>query len=113
MTPVIESSPADIYDIELEHSLLEANARLATRNREVLDTHGVTAIDILGPVGADLVVINKTDLAEIMGVRVSELALDAHVLKPDTPVLPASCKTGEGLDETAALLAPQKDTAHA
>jgi Ni2+-binding GTPase involved in maturation of urease and hydrogenase len=37
---------------------------------------------------------------------VAELTRDVHKLKPDLPVIPASCKAGDGLDEvTAALLA--------
>jgi hydrogenase nickel incorporation protein HypB len=56
--------------------------------------------------GAQLVVINKIDLAEAMGVSVAELTKDVHKLKPDLRVIPTSCKAGDGLDEvTAALLA--------
>ena len=55
---------------------------------------------------ADLVVVNKVDLAAAMEVSVEELAADVHKLKPDLKVIPTSCKTGVGLDElTAALLA--------
>ena len=52
MIQTIEASPDEIYDIELEHSLLEANARLAKENRVVLDGHGITAIDIMGAIGS-------------------------------------------------------------
>ena len=221
MIQTIEASPDEIYDIELEHSLLEANAQLAKENRAVLDRHGVTAIDVMGAIvsgkttligrlveklkdrfgvavfngdattsddanviasqsvpvvqiatvngchldanlvgkalkktnldnlrlifienignlicpaefplgskarvvvvsvtegpwmvrkhphmflGAELVVINKVDLAEAMEVSVSELTKDVHRLKPDIAVIPTSCKTGAGLDEVAAAL---------
>ena len=50
--PTIEASPEEIYDIELEHSLLEANAKLAEENRGVLDRHGITAIDFMGAIGS-------------------------------------------------------------
>jgi hydrogenase nickel incorporation protein HypB len=223
MIQTIEASPDEIYDIELEHSLLEANARLAKDNRALLDSNGVTAIDVMGAIGsgkttligqlvarlksrfgiavfngdattstdadliasqsvpvvqiatvngchldanlvgkalqkinleklrlifienignlicpaefplgskarvvvvsvtegpymvrkhphmflgAQLVVINKVDLAGAMGVSVAELIQDVHRLKPEIQVIPTSCKTGDGLDEvTAALLA--------
>jgi hydrogenase nickel incorporation protein HypB len=223
MIQTIEAAPDEIFDIELEHSLLEANAQLAKENRALLDRHGVTAIDVMGAIGsgkttligrlveklkdrfgvavfngdattsddanviasqsvpvvqiatvngchldanlvgkalkktnldnlrlifienignlicpaefplgskarvvvvsvtegpwmvrkhphmflgAELVVINKVDLAEAMEVSVSELTKDVHRLKPDIAVIPTSCKTGAGLDEvTAALLA--------
>jgi hydrogenase nickel incorporation protein HypB len=223
MIQQIEAAPDEIYDIELEHSLLEANAKLAQENRALLDHHGITAIDVMGAIGsgkttlithlverlkdqigvavfngdattsndadliasqsvpvvqiatvngchldanlvgkaltktrldnlrlifienignlicpaefplgskarvvvvsvtegpymvrkhphmflgAQLVVINKIDLAEAMGVSVSELTKDVHQLKPDITVIPTSCKTGAGLDQVkAALLA--------
>jgi hydrogenase nickel incorporation protein HypB len=217
----IEASPAEIYDIELEHSLLEANARLANENRALLDRHKVTAIDFMGAIGsgkttlitrltekltpkigvvvfngdattipdyerashqgvpvvqiatvngchldanliakalekieldrtrlifienvgnlicpaefplgskarvvvisvtegpymvkkhphmflgADLVVINKTDLAAAMEVSVDELTRDVQTLKPSTRVFPISCKNGAGINEVAAAL---------
>jgi len=230
MTPIIEAVPEEIYDIELEHSLLEANAKIARENRAVLDKHDITAVDVMGAIGsgkttlitrlverlkpkygvavfngdattaddtaqiasqnvpvvqiatvngchldanlvgkalkrvdldqldlilienignlicpaefplgsrsrvvvvsvtegpwmvkkhphmflgADTVVINKIDLAEVMGVSVDQLIQDVHTLKPDIKVIPASCKTGAGLDEIAALLAPKQTTANA
>jgi hydrogenase nickel incorporation protein HypB len=219
--PRIEASPEEIYDIELEHSLLEANAKLAEENRILLKKHGITAIDFMGaigsgkttliarlaerlkdkggiavfngdattsddqdlvagtgvqvvqlatvngchldanlvgkalrkieleglrllflenignlicpaefPLGADarvvvisvtegpwsvrkhphmflgaqIVVINKIDLAAAMEVNVDTLAADVHKLKPDIKVIPTSCKTGAGVDEVAAAI---------
>ena len=219
--PRIEASPEEIYDIELEHSLLEANAKLAEENRILLKKHGITAIDFMGaigsgkttliarlaerlkdnggiavfngdattsddqdlvagtgvqvvqlatvngchldanlvgkalrkieleglrllflenignlicpaefPLGADarvvvisvtegpwsvrkhphmflgaqIVVINKIDLAAAMEVNVDTLAADVHKLKPDVKVIPTSCKTGAGVDEVAAAI---------
>ncbi len=49
---MLEASPDEIYDIELEHSLLEANAKLAVENRTLLDQHGITAIDFMGAIGS-------------------------------------------------------------
>jgi len=219
--PVIEASPQEIYDIELEHSLLEANAKLARDNRALLDSAGVTAIDFMGAIGsgktsliaklterlkdqagvavfngdattcmdldgvaeqgvpvvqiatingchldanligkalgkidlnkvslilienignlicpaefplgskarvvvisvtegpfmvkkhphmflgAEIVVINKSDLASAMDVSVAGLARDVHHLKPNIRVIPTSCKTGDGLEELATAL---------
>ena len=220
MIQTIEASPDEIYDIELEHSLLEANARLAKENRALLDRHGVTAIDVMGAIGsgkttligclvtklkdqigvavfngdattssdadliaksvpvvqiatingchldanlvgkalrktelqglrlilienignlicpaefplgskarvvvvsvtegqymvrkhphmflgADVVVINKVDLAEAMQVKVEDLTRDVHTLKPDIKVIPTSCKDGTGLEAVADVL---------
>jgi hydrogenase nickel incorporation protein HypB len=219
--PIIQASPEEIYDIELEHSLLEANAKLAQGNRAVLDGGGITAIDFMGAIGsgktslitrlvekikprmgvgvlngdattttdfdnvagpdvpivqiatvngchldanvvgkalkqmdlskiklifienignlicpaefplgskarvvvvsvtegpymvkkhphmflgADIVVINKADLAGAMGVSIEDLTSDVHNLKPDIKVFPTSCKTGAGVGEVAAAL---------
>ena len=52
MTSTIQAIPEEIYDIELEHSLLEANAKLARLNRALLDQHDVVAIDIMGAIGS-------------------------------------------------------------
>ncbi|MBV8898949.1 MAG: hydrogenase nickel incorporation protein HypB [Verrucomicrobia bacterium] len=52
MIQIIEAVPEEIYDIELEHSLLEANARLARENRALLDQHGIKAIDFMGAIGS-------------------------------------------------------------
>jgi Ni2+-binding GTPase involved in maturation of urease and hydrogenase len=48
-----------------------------------------------------------------MGVDVAQLKRDVHTLKPSIRVIPASCKTGAGLDEIAAAVAPRKQSAHA
>ena len=218
---MLEASPDEIYDIELEHSLLEANEKLAVKNRALLDQHGITAIDFMGAIGsgkttlitklveklkgrmgvavfngdattssdadaiskqnvpvvqiatingchldanlvgkglqkieleklklifienignlicpaefplgskarvvvvsvtegpwmvrkhphmflgAEVVVINKIDLAEAMEVSVEQLIDDVHKLKPDIKVIPTSCKRGTGIDEVAQTL---------
>ena len=49
---MLEASPDEIYDIELEHSLLEANEKLAKENRALLDQHSITAIDFMGAIGS-------------------------------------------------------------
>jgi hydrogenase nickel incorporation protein HypB len=217
----LEAQPDEIYDIELEHSLLEANEKLANENRALLDRHGTTAIDFMGAIGsgkttliaklveqfkeqfgvavfngdattsndadqierlgvpvvqiatingchldanlvgkglrkldltrtklifienignlicpaefplgskarvvvvsvtegpwmvrkhphmflgAQIVVINKIDLAGAMGVSIEALTRDVHTLKPDISVIPTSCKTGEGIDTVASAL---------
>jgi hydrogenase nickel incorporation protein HypB len=217
----LEAQPDEIYDIELEHSLLEANEKIARQNRVLLDQNGTTGIDFMGAIGsgkttliaklveklkdicgvavfngdattsddvnqieklgvpvvqiatingchldanligkglrkvdlgkikfifienignlicpaefplgskarvvvvsvtegpwmvrkhphmflgAQIVVINKIDLAEVMGVSVEALANDVHALKPDIKVIPTSCKTSEGIDRVAETL---------
>ena len=217
----IEANPEEIYDIELEHSLLDANKKIADANRARLDRHNITAIDFMGAIGsgkttlitrlveklkdqmgvavfngdattssdgdpiaalgvpivqiatingchldanvvakacaridlrklrlifienignlicpaefplgskarvvvvsvtegpymvrkhphmflgARLVVINKIELAETMGVSIEELTKDVYKLKPDMQVIPTSCKTGAGIDDVVAAI---------
>src|SRR5215831_12493526 len=52
MTSAIQAVPEEIHDIELEHSLLAANAKLAKENRALLDEHGITAFDFMGAIGS-------------------------------------------------------------
>lgn len=71
--PTIEASPEEIYDIELEHSLLEANAKIARENRVELDRHGISAIDFMGAIGSGkttLIARLVTKLKDKVGVAV-------------------------------------------
>ena len=56
---VVKAEEGEIFDIELEADLLKANRELATKNRELLKKHGVTAIDVMGAIGS-----GKTTLIE-------------------------------------------------
>lgn len=47
---------------------------------------------------ADLVVVNKTDLLPYVDFDVDALTTHARALRPGVQVLPASARTGEGLD---------------
>ncbi|MGD8564883.1 MAG: hydrogenase nickel incorporation protein HypB [Candidatus Bathyarchaeota archaeon] len=59
MKETVKAKEGEIFDIELEANILEANERLAKENKELLHKHGVVAIDIMGSVGA-----GKTSLIE-------------------------------------------------
>ncbi len=52
MREVVVAEEGEVFDIELEESLLEANRRLAEQNRALLDRHGILAVDVMGSVGA-------------------------------------------------------------
>ena len=56
---IVKTEEGEIFDIELEESVLEANTRLATENRLLLQRYGIKAIDIMGSIGA-----GKTSLIE-------------------------------------------------
>ncbi len=55
----MKADEGEIFDVELEESVLKANQELADKNKELLREHGVTAIDIMGSIGA-----GKTSLIE-------------------------------------------------
>jgi len=48
---------------------------------------------------ADLVVINKIDIAEAVGADQDKMVLDVKELNPNIKVIKSSLKTGQGLDE--------------
>ena len=61
MSEIITAEEGEVFDIELEESLLKANRELAERNKALLDRYGVRAIDVMGSVGS-----GKTSLIEHM-----------------------------------------------
>jgi hydrogenase nickel incorporation protein HypB len=48
---------------------------------------------------ADLVVINKVDIADAVGADQDKMVVDVKELNPDVKVIKSSLKTGQGLDE--------------
>jgi hydrogenase nickel incorporation protein HypB len=48
---------------------------------------------------ADLVVINKIDIADAVGADAEKMVKDAKYLNPDVKIIKSSLKTEEGLDE--------------
>jgi len=58
---VIRAEEGEIYDIELEADILEANRRIAEENRALLQRYNVKAIDVMGSTGS-----GKTTLIEGM-----------------------------------------------
>jgi hydrogenase nickel incorporation protein HypB len=53
---------------------------------------------------ADIVVINKIDLAQAMGVDPSKLESDAKKVKPELQIVKASLRDGKGVDEVIKAL---------
>jgi hydrogenase nickel incorporation protein HypB len=53
---------------------------------------------------ADIVVINKIDLAQVMGVDPSKLESDARKVKPQLQIVKASLRDGKGVDEVIKAL---------
>ena len=52
----------------------------------------------------DLLVINKTDLAPLVGASLEIMARDAQAQRGDKPFVFANMKTGQGLDEIIAFI---------
>jgi len=53
---------------------------------------------------ADVVAINKKDLAEAMGVDVKKLEQDVKTINPKIKVVATNCRTGEGVEAVAKAL---------
>ena len=51
-----------------------------------------------GLIQAELLVINKTDLADLVGARLAVMARDADAVRGGRPTLFTNCRTGEGID---------------
>lgn len=61
---VVRAEEGEIFDIELDASILRANERLAEENKKLLRKCGVKAIDVMGSIGS-----GKTSLIEkIIGI---------------------------------------------
>lgn len=59
MKDVVKAEEGEVFDVELEKDVLKANREIAQGNRALLQKHHVTAIDIMGAIGA-----GKTSLME-------------------------------------------------
>ena len=53
---------------------------------------------------ADVVAINKVDLAEAMGVDIKQLEKDVKTINPKTMVVETNCSTGSGVKHVAKAL---------
>ena len=58
-----------------------------------------------GIVQADLLIINKIDLAPHVGVDVAAMAADAEAVRGGKPVILTNCRDGAGLDDVVSRLA--------
>lgn len=57
-----------------------------------------------GIMKADLLIINKTDLAPFVGASLEVMAHDAKKMRGDKPVVFSNMKTGEGLDDIVSFI---------
>ncbi len=93
---VVKAEEGEIYDIELEANLLEANRKIAEENRKLLESHGVKAIDVMGSIGS-----GKTSLIE----KIVEILKDKYriaVFKGDlTTTIDAEIIGRHGVDVVA------------
>ena len=57
-----------------------------------------------GIMKSDLLIINKTDLAPLVGASLEVMARDAARMRGDKPVIFSNMKTGDGLEEIIAFI---------
>lgn len=68
----------------------------------VIDVSGGDKIPRKGGPGitqADLLVVNKIDLAELIGASLDVMARDGKKMRGEGPIVFSNCKTGQGLEE--------------
>lgn len=53
---------------------------------------------------SDLLIINKTDLAPLVGASLEVMDRDAKKMRGDKPVVFTNMKTGEGVDDIVAFI---------
>jgi urease accessory protein len=58
-----------------------------------------------GVVQADLLIVNKADLAPHVGVDLDQMLAEARAVRNGKPVLVTNCRTGEGIDAVVAHIA--------
>ncbi len=58
---IVTAKEEESLDIEVGKDLIKMNEKIATENLELLSQHGISAIDVMGSVGA-----GKTALIEAM-----------------------------------------------
>ena len=61
----------------------------------------------LGVLQCDLLVINKPDLAPLVGVNLDRMLKEAHQVRAGRPVLVTNCRTGAGVDAVVQHIAAQ------
>lgn len=52
LTHVITAGEGEIFDVELETNILNANRQIAEENKAVFVQHGIRAIDVMGAIGS-------------------------------------------------------------
>jgi urease accessory protein len=52
-----------------------------------------------GVIRADLLVVNKVDLAPFVGVDLAHMLTEARAVRGNRPVLTTNCRTGEGIED--------------
>ena len=57
-----------------------------------------------GVIKADLLVVNKTDLADLVGASLDVMAHDSDVVRSGRPTIFTNCRSGEGIDEVVQWL---------
>ncbi|MCS7250218.1 MAG: hydrogenase nickel incorporation protein HypB [candidate division WOR-3 bacterium] len=85
---VIKPKSGEIFDIELEESLLRKNRELAEENKKIFNQYGIKAIDILGSIGSGKTtlicqLIKKLKKDYKIGVIAGDLTteIDANLIK--------------------------------
>lgn len=98
MNQIITASEGEVFDVELEESILKANKTLAEKNRRVFLEFGIRAFDVMGSIGSgktSLIAALIREIGSRKHVAVIEgdvtTTIDADLLaKLNVPVVPVN-----------------------
>lgn len=91
-TEVVTSSEGEVFDVELELSILNENKRLANENKIRLESKNVQAIDVMGSVGS-----GKTSLIKEMISRLKNRLRIAVIEGDVTTTIDSDLISSEGV----------------
>ena len=60
---------------------------------------------------ADVVLVNKADLIDVFDFDVEYFSAGVRMINPEAPILPVSCRTGQGLERWMEWLLAQREAA--
>ena len=81
----------------------QEDAKFLTQH-EALDADRIIGVETGGCTKSDLLIINKTDLAPLVGASLEVMAHDAKIQRGDRPFIFSNLKKAQGLDEIIQII---------
>ena len=75
MTKIVEHKEDEVFDIELEESILKKNENFAKANSQLFKTHDIKTIDIMGSIGSGKTSLIEAIVKKLKGPRGTEVTV--------------------------------------